>query len=340
MDVLSFLFDLSEESIVTICCAAVPALLGGFGLILKFAFNRIRSKKKAMEDMVSRITSLIDQVNAVDEDLHVVEKDLYLYGNESTLLDITCSSCEKVTKVSKDKFTSGTAYCRHCGQKIYFDTYNSTISENPFSKTPDMTNRNITLNNKIIEKFKKTRLPTIRQMRAVLEIIMRQIDAVDKGLGVVETDIYSDENTLYYQITCPVCQSITSFGTDDDISGIVYCENCGKQMETKNKDTKESKKERKKKDKTDIKARFSDIEAAADKLQQQLDAVDEDLGKVEKDLYSTDSDNGNDEIEYTVSCPTCNEVIAIDVALALKREVDCPNCGEKFELGLVQNMSD
>jgi len=345
MSVFSIFSNLSEESIVTICCAAAPVVLTGLGVGIKYSAKYIRGKvtanKEAKNKLASRIAELIDKVDAVDEDLYSVEKDLYLSGEESALIDVACSSCGKTAKISKEKYASGKAFCRCCGNEMRFETETIAANGNECVKELDLTDRKATSKDKVFDKFKESKHPTLRQMRSVLERVKKQTDAVDYGLGEVEKDLYLSEDAMdqRYQITCPVCKSTTSFGADIDIAGLVFCENCGKQMKTSDKDkSKESEKERGKKNRTHLKARIKELEAAADELQEQLNVIDEDLGDVEKDLYEdneNDSTNDNDEnydvVQYEVTCPICGHSTPLDVELALKRELDCPNCGEKLE---------
>ena len=96
----------------------------------------------------------------------------------------------------------------------------------------------------------------------------------------------------------------------------------------------------------------SELGQCYDDVCDQIDAIDEDLTGVEDALFEEDSeDDDYDEIYseddktcdckncsdneegtvYEVTCPTCNETIALTEAAVLQGSMKCPKCGELLE---------
>lgn len=68
-----------------------------------------------------------------------------------------------------------------------------------------------------------------------------------------------------------------------------------------------------------------------DDLSEYVDELDSDLSEVEKELYDEDYDD-EDDGEYSVICPSCNESVFLDDEDMAAEEIECPYCGEKIEL--------
>ena len=65
-----------------------------------------------------------------------------------------------------------------------------------------------------------------------------QLDAVDEDLGSLEVDFYGDdeddvddEDTCYYEVTCPNCHETICLSEDIIEDGQMDCPNCGETLE-------------------------------------------------------------------------------------------------------------
>lgn len=86
----------------------------------------------------------------------------------------------------------------------------------------------------------------------------------------------------------------------------------------------------------------------------EIDALSSDLSDVEAivfgDDFDTESDDeedecdcgccGDDESQYEVDCPSCNEPIIIDEQALANGEIICPKCGEKLEFDYDEDIED
>ena len=64
--------------------------------------------------------------------------------------------------------------------------------------------------------------------------------------------------------------------------------------------------------------------------------MDEDIADLEDYVYDDDEDDDDwdddDEYEeYAVECPNCGEEFEVDEETLLSGSVECPNCGESLE---------
>lgn len=75
-----------------------------------------------------------------------------------------------------------------------------------------------------------------------------------------------------------------------------------------------------------------EIEDLQDEIQAQLDEVDEDLDALEGYVY--DDEELDDEDEFGIECPHCNDMIYLDAETLASCEdsIVCPNCNEEIEL--------
>ncbi len=94
-----------------------------------------------------------------------------------------------------------------------------------------------------------------------------------------------------------------------------------------------------------------------EELTQQVDAIDVDLSELESLLFSeedwtelegddsllplVEEYDEEDEFEfdpdedmYEVVCPSCGEVLYVDVGILEEGGIDCPSCGEKLEFDI------
>jgi len=100
----------------------------------------------------------------------------------------------------------------------------------------------------------------------------------------------------------------------------------------------------------DMAEEISELGQCYDDVCDQIDALDEDLTGVEDVLFEDDDDDEYDEIYskddkacdctecskeddtvYEVTCPTCNETIALTEDAVLQGSMKCPNCDELLE---------
>jgi len=94
----------------------------------------------------------------------------------------------------------------------------------------------------------------------------------------------------------------------------------------------------------DMAYEISDLGDELSELEEQVDMVDEDLDTLEELFYEDDEDEcddcdcdcdcccDDDEDElYEVVCPSCGDVIYLDVDMLEEGAIDCPNCGENLE---------
>lgn len=91
----------------------------------------------------------------------------------------------------------------------------------------------------------------------------------------------------------------------------------------------------------DITEEICDIEDACDDMSEQIDAVDEDLASLEDVVYGDDDcdcdcceddcDCCDDDDLYEVECPSCNDIIYLDMEMLEQESIDCPNCGTHLE---------
>ncbi|MBR6735778.1 MAG: hypothetical protein IKL92_02775 [Oscillospiraceae bacterium] len=97
----------------------------------------------------------------------------------------------------------------------------------------------------------------------------------------------------------------------------------------------------------DMAYEISDLGDELSELEEQVDMVDEDLDTLEEIVYEDDEDEyddcdcdcdcccDDDEDElYEVVCPSCGDVIYLDVDMLEEGGIDCPNCGENLEFEL------
>lgn len=86
-----------------------------------------------------------------------------------------------------------------------------------------------------------------------------------------------------------------------------------------------------------------DITEEIDGIEEQMDVIDDDLATLEEFVYEDDDDfscdgccgcdgDYNEETEFELECPNCQEVFVIDEETAMEGVIECPNCGERFEL--------
>ena len=98
---------------------------------------------------------------------------------------------------------------------------------------------------------------------------------------------------------------------------------------------------------------LEDLEDSVDTLGEGLDAVSDDLEDVEMLLFEDDDEDDEtacccccgddadcDEDFFEVTCPNCDEELAIDESVLDAGQITCPKCGESFSLELVDDDED
>ena len=82
----------------------------------------------------------------------------------------------------------------------------------------------------------------------------------------------------------------------------------------------------------------TDLEDGMDLISEQLDAVDEDLDELESFVYEELDDcccddccDDEEEEYYDVECPSCGEVICVDIDILEEGSICCPKCNELLE---------
>lgn len=97
----------------------------------------------------------------------------------------------------------------------------------------------------------------------------------------------------------------------------------------------------------DIAEEISELEQCYDDVSDKIDGIDEELSGIEDILFhkldEDDEDFQNDspltdseselsqDLLYEVTCPTCDEVIALDEDALNQGSMKCPKCGEVLE---------
>ncbi len=91
----------------------------------------------------------------------------------------------------------------------------------------------------------------------------------------------------------------------------------------------------------------NDITEGMELLAEEIDAVDEDLAEVEDYLIDDDYDSDFDDCcdcedceNYEVECPLCGETFEVDEDTALSGTIPCPNCGEMLEFEIEECEED
>lgn len=86
----------------------------------------------------------------------------------------------------------------------------------------------------------------------------------------------------------------------------------------------------------DVTLSVSDLEEGYDDLADQVDEIDEDLCALEEDFYDEECDccDGEDDVFYEVTCPTCGETVCVSEEILLDGGIECPNCSENLEFDL------
>lgn len=83
----------------------------------------------------------------------------------------------------------------------------------------------------------------------------------------------------------------------------------------------------------------ADLEDQVAELEEYIDEIDADLGEAEEYLYGDDEcdccgDDDEEEYPYEAVCPECGTVVTLPVDVETDDEIECPECGEHFEIEL------
>ncbi len=86
---------------------------------------------KDVADIEDYVTELTEQVDAVDEDLNLLEEDFYEEWDDECgcccdcedgeYYDVTCPSCGEEFEVDEDTLLDGGIGCPNCGENLEFD---------------------------------------------------------------------------------------------------------------------------------------------------------------------------------------------------------------------------
>jgi chromosome segregation ATPase len=81
----------------------------------------------------------------------------------------------------------------------------------------------------------------------------------------------------------------------------------------------------------DFALEVEDLEDSIDNMAEHIEEVDDDLAQLEDDYYEYDDEDFDEEVEYEVECPSCNEIITIKED-DLGDIIYCPNCDTEIEV--------
>ena len=79
-----------------------------------------------VSDIEEGYNDVCDQLDAVDEDLYLLEKECYdedccCDEEEDIFYEVTCPSCKETTCLSEDILLKGGIDCPNCGETLEFD---------------------------------------------------------------------------------------------------------------------------------------------------------------------------------------------------------------------------
>ena len=76
--------------------------------------------------------------------------------------------------------------------------------------------------------------------------------------------------------------------------------------------------------------RIKQIENEQENISKRIENVQSIIDNIESDIY--EDDESNEEYEFEVICPYCNNEFSVDSVLAQKDEIECPECHNIIEL--------
>lgn len=99
------------------------------GKLLKAVMDVLAELALDMEDQQAQTEELTKQVDAIDEDLDLLESDYYEdYDDDAELepldeeyYDVTCPNCDEEFSVDESTLLEGGVECPNCGEHLEFD---------------------------------------------------------------------------------------------------------------------------------------------------------------------------------------------------------------------------
>lgn len=100
------------------------------GKLLKAIMDVLADLALSVEDLEDYTAELTEQVDAIDEDLDMLESDFYEdydeYDDEDEELDtefydVSCPNCEQEFSVDEETLLEGSMECPNCGEHLEFD---------------------------------------------------------------------------------------------------------------------------------------------------------------------------------------------------------------------------
>ena len=82
---------------------------------------------------------------------------------------------------------------------------------------------------------------------------------------------------------------------------------------------------------------IEDLEENTAALGESIDAISDDLADVEAAVFEDEDEEDYDDDWFEVECPTCQEPLIVDDKALAEGEIQCPNCGDRFALNLVDD---
>ena len=115
------------------------------GKVLTAVMDVLSDLATTLEDLEDYTAELTEQVDAIDEDLDLLESDYYEDWDEdcccdgdcdccdedcgNEFYDVTCPSCDTVFCVDEDTLLEGGIDCPNCGEHLEFDIEEDEIED-------------------------------------------------------------------------------------------------------------------------------------------------------------------------------------------------------------------
>lgn len=120
--------------------AYLKGLIEGYGInedskegkLLKAIMDILSDVAVSVEDLEDYTTELTEQIDAIDEDLDMLESDYYedyedddcdcdCCHDDSEFYDVCCPNCEEEFCVDEETLLEGGIECPNCGEHLEFD---------------------------------------------------------------------------------------------------------------------------------------------------------------------------------------------------------------------------
>ena len=89
--------------------------------VIKEMLELLGEMASDVEDIGADLTDLYDAVEQIDEDLSMVEEELYgepVGDYSEEMYEITCPNCQEAVHLDEESLMSGDVVCPACGEKI------------------------------------------------------------------------------------------------------------------------------------------------------------------------------------------------------------------------------